>query len=205
MPTWSGTAWALNENGDVVTAYHVVKGGHVFAIRINDNLYYGKVIATDPGNDVAILHFNMPDLGYLPLQVTFKDGEVAAVYGYPHPDVFGTNLKVSFGHLFHTDPNSGDNGSGIIMTTDYAIGDTFVCPGNSGGPVYGTYGVVGLLDDGVAPFGVLNCSALGAGPTSIHVAELADKNHILFHIGNVFINPIKPLFTDGVIYQIIGQ
>lgn len=166
-----GTAWTLNENGYIVTAYHVVNKHNTFKAIIHGKVFDAELIASDPIHDLAILHIDRNQTDYLTLELKYSDGEKANMFGFPLPDKYGNSLKLSHGILKHQ-----------IVSSYFRITQTAVCPGNSGGPVVGTNGVMGVLTESVWPFvGEEHCSTIAQGPTAKDVANLATKNGILYH------------------------
>lgn len=160
----SGTAWALNSEGYMVTAYHVVKGTYKLAVMHNNRLVYAFVVATDTRNDIAIVKINSNTKG-IPLQLAYVDGEPSSLYGFPVPEKMGEYIHKFNGHVYTTTDHEYDF-RGLS------------CPGNSGGPLVGTRGVVGLASVGFSPFIQYGCSKHGAGPKAFFVAQLAQSYSI---------------------------
>lgn len=165
-----GTAWVLNESGYIVTANHVVKGRNTFKVVKRGLVLDAELIVVDAANDIAILRISEKQLDYLPLQLTYIDSEPASMFGYPLPAQYGDNLKTSSGTMKHQ-----------LISNYFRIYDAKVCPGNSGGPLIGTKGVIGVITESVFPFTRNNCSVTAQGPTSDKVAALAKANGIVFH------------------------
>jgi hypothetical protein len=126
------------------TAYHVVSQGRPIEVTLQDGtVMSAEVVATDPGNDVAIIELERPVAGLQPLLPGFlaqlKLGAPVIVIGHPHAlDVSGReegllNWSVSQGII------SGV-GSHQLQT------DAAVNPGNSGGPLIDCHGrVLGVV------------------------------------------------------------
>ena len=146
----SGTCFAINENGYIATAYHVIES--VSRIRIRgidgdfDKTYQAKVVASDKKNDLAILkiddnNFSGRFLGKIPYCFSNQIKEVGdeiIVLGYPLRAVMGDEIKLTNGLISSRTGFQGD------MTT-YQISAT-VQPGNSGGPLLDSNGnLIGII------------------------------------------------------------
>lgn len=161
----SGSAWFINQNGQIVTAYHVVNHNSHFFISYKGKLIRATVIGVDKYNDIAILSTSLKSTSYLPLEADYKDGEQAQLLGYPVPDTMGYNLKNKPAILHKSWVNKGE--------LDYT---GISCHGNSGGPVVGETGVVGTITHGITgsnPFS--KCSNNGYGPTTAEIIILGKK------------------------------
>jgi serine protease Do len=161
-----GTGFALSSNGYIATNYHVVKDADsVYVQNTAGESFRGKVIYTEPANDIAILQITDPTFKNLgPIPYNFKKsttdlGENVFTFGYPGGDVvFGPgSLTSSTGYM-------GD-------TTEYQVSIP-VNPGNSGGP---------LLDDKGNIIGIIN-----AKQTQVAGAAFAVKStYLLKAIQNI--------------------
>ena len=57
----AGSGFVIDEAGHILTNYHVIKDGKVLRLTLDDGTPLGaRVIATDPGSDVALLQANIP-------------------------------------------------------------------------------------------------------------------------------------------------
>jgi hypothetical protein len=161
----SGSAWFINKNGQIVTAYHVVNHNSHFFISYKGELVRATVIGVDKDNDIAVLGTGLKNTSYLPLETSYKDGEQAQLLGYPVPNTMGYNLK----------------NKPAILKKSWSLSDTVnyvgvSCHGNSGGPIVGETGVVGIITHGITfsnPLG--NCSNNGYGPTTSDIIILGKK------------------------------
>jgi hypothetical protein len=166
---YNGTAWFLNDQGYVVTAYHVVKGQSENYVVYKNKLYKAFIFAVDYSRDLVILRTEAPNTSYLPLDTTISYLEPTITYGYPLMSKWGTNLKSSYGNIQYSS----------IPSKYYSSAKT--CHGNSGGPVIGANGVLGIVNYGMPPFDKDQCSTNSYGTLSLYVARLADKYGIPFY------------------------
>lgn len=159
----SGTGFAIDNRGYFVTNYHVIDGAGGIGICIQKDgewvSYIGKVIKTDPTNDIAIIKIDdedFKDFNNIPYSFSYEAEDVAAdifTLGYPRVDVMGTDVKYTTGVInsrtgFHGDP------------THYQI-SAHIDHGNSGGPLFNAKGqIIGITDSGLdkAEFGDVNYS-----------------------------------------------
>ncbi len=138
--TFSGTGFALTENGYFVTSYHVIKGADsVYIENKNGSRYKLTRVFQDLDNDLAILKVDDPNFtsfGTLPYTVdkaAAELGEKVYTLGFPRDDmVFGEGSLSS---------QSGFEGD----TASYQISIP-LNPGNSGGPLFDERGnLIGII------------------------------------------------------------
>ncbi len=57
----AGSGFVIDEAGHILTNYHVIKDGRELRLTLDDGTPLGaRVIATDPGSDIALLQANIP-------------------------------------------------------------------------------------------------------------------------------------------------
>lgn len=163
MKSWYGTAFAINDQGDMVTAYHVVAHANHLMIMVNNVIYYVDVVATDPAHDVAIVHSDYKTSNYI--SVTNDRLSEIRVFGYPDANRYGFDLHESDGTAYY-----GGIGE------EYINVHAFVCEGNSGSPILNrNNSLEGILTNGEG-FGV--CSTDGYGPSVKYTIDLATEYNI---------------------------
>jgi len=131
----------VDDAGTVATAYHCVSSGRRTAVRTRDGIEgVGRVIASDPRNDLALLH--VPELegrGYLSVRTgSAQVGEDVWAIGHPYATAEGRAYEgllewsVTRGIVSAAGPR--------LVQVDAALN-----PGNSGGPVVDAEGqVIGI-------------------------------------------------------------
>lgn len=162
---WMGTAWFLNDQGYIVTAYHVVKGSKHFTFNYRNQVQEAYIFAVDYQNDIAILKTFLQNTPYLMIDSNITDGEPDKTYGFPRPLLYGDDLKISTGLIYNS------------WGTEYRS-TARTCPGNSGGPVIGKDGVLGIVNYGMPLFDKDGCSTHSYGTKSGYVVTLAHRNGI---------------------------
>ena len=148
----SGTGFLINDSGTILTNYHVVENASKLIVTLADNSQWpGKLIGTDPNNDLAVLKIDAPSNQYSVL--SFADssdivvGQKVLALGNP----FGLRLTLTTGIISALgrtiEARNGRKIEGVIQT------DAAINPGNSGGP---------LLDSEGKVIGI-NTAIIGAG------------------------------------------
>jgi len=150
----SGSGFVWDEQGHIVTNYHVVEDAHSIEVSFGkDNAAPAQVVGVDPANDLAVIQVNaLPD-GIRPIPKgdsnALQVGQIVAVIGNP------------FGHFQRTMT------SGIISALDRTIRDknqrvlrrmiqtdADINHGNSGGPLLDSQGrIIGIISAIYSPTG----------------------------------------------------
>jgi S1-C subfamily serine protease len=152
--TSSGTGFAINDQGYLVTNFHVVENSSEILVKgINSDFnkaYRAEIMLKDKNNDLALLRIidDIDSLGNPPYN--FKSslsevGESVFALGYPLRASMGDEIKLTNGIISSKSGFQGD-------ITSYQI-SVPVQPGNSGGP---------LLDNQGNVIGVISAKHLGA-------------------------------------------
>jgi len=124
----TGSAFAVNSKGNLVTNEHVVSNCNKIAIRKNEEYFTARLVVKNALLDLAIL--KVP--GYLlPTFVKFsqeiRSGQEVVALGYPLGDVLGDELKVTTGIIASM--------SGLMGNPNHLHFTAPVQPGSSGGPL----------------------------------------------------------------------
>ena len=140
----TGSGVIIDQQGHVLTNYHVVKGADKISITLADGTEVeGRVTGTDPENDIAVVQFDPHGkaLTTIPFgnSSTLKVGMKVLAIGNP----FGLDRTLTRGVVSGlARPLQTEDGYLIRETiqTDAAIN-----PGNSGGPLLNSHGSTGFL------------------------------------------------------------
>jgi S1-C subfamily serine protease len=147
-----GSGVIIDDQGDIITAFHVVSGATSIQVTFADGTQSGASVAVkQPANDIAILH---PDK--LPAQVVpailgnpnnMRVGDEAYAVGNPYGLYSSMSAGVISGFNRSFNPtNTNLQLKGLIQI------DTAVNPGNSGGPLLNREGqVIGIVEGLVNP------------------------------------------------------
>ena len=140
----SGTGFIIDKSGIIVTNFHVVENAKKLLVTLSDNSQWpGKLIGSDPNNDLAIVRIEAPARRYDSLEFSNSNdisvGQKVLALGNP----FGLRQTLTTGIISALGRTiAAKNGRKIegIIQTDAAIN-----PGNSGGPLLDSEGkVIGI-------------------------------------------------------------
>lgn len=136
--TGSGIIW--DDQGDVLTNFHVIQGASEATIRLADGRKFrASLVGASPGHDIALLRigvaFHRPAPIPIGTSADLKVGQKVFAIGNP----FGLDWSLTTGIVSALDrslPGSnGEGGVAHLIQTDAAIN-----PGNSGGPLLDSSG-----------------------------------------------------------------
>ncbi len=141
-----GSGVVVNENGDILTAFHVVDGAGEIEVHFADGSQStAEIVSAEPENDIAVLHPDPPPGLIVPAILgnpgAMRVGDEAFAIGNP----LGLAASMSAGVISGFDrsipiDDSDQRLEGLIQF------DTAVNPGNSGGPLLNRQGqVVGIV------------------------------------------------------------
>lgn len=134
-----GSGSIIDDHGYVLTNYHVVEKAYKVTITLADGTQFpGKVVGSDPENDLAIVKFD-PGTAKL-TTIAFgsssdlKAGQKVLAIGNP----FGLNRTLTTGIVSGLGrPIKSDKG---LIMRDMIQTDAAINPGNSGGPLLDSHG-----------------------------------------------------------------
>jgi S1-C subfamily serine protease len=142
-----GSGFVIDENGHIITNYHVVRGADDLEIAFSSGYKIrGEVIGTDSDSDIAIIKVDAPPDKLHPLPLgdsnQLKVGQIVVAIGNPlgYDGTMTTGVISSLGRTLdslHEAPGGNFFTAGDIIQTDAAIN-----PGNSGGPLLNLDGEV---------------------------------------------------------------
>ena len=135
VPQGAGSGFIWNEQGYVVTNYHVIQNASAAHVILNDqSAYDAQIVGADPGHDLAVLKIS-PPLGVTLVPIPIGSSEDLtvgqSVFAIGNP--FGLDQTLTTGiisALKRTITGVAGNPIEDVIQTDAAIN-----PGNSGGPL----------------------------------------------------------------------
>jgi len=137
-----GSGVIIDKNGYILTNYHVVEGAQsITAILANGKKIKGRVIGSDPNNDLAVIKVDAKNLPVAVLGDSnrIRVGQLAVAIGNP----FGLQQTVTSGVVSAMGRSISEGGGKVLenlIQTDASIN-----PGNSGGPLVNSRGqVIGI-------------------------------------------------------------
>jgi putative serine protease PepD len=169
----TGSGFEVDEEGDVVTAAHVVdEASSVEVIFQDGTTRKAEVLGIDEASDLAVIKFNPEGIELHPLTVgdssALKVGAAVAAIGAPFEYAWSFSTGIVSGLDRTIEAPNGFSVSHAIQT------DAAVNPGNSGGPLLNAEGeVIGVVDQIATDGSADQSSGVGfAVPSSLVAAEL---------------------------------
>lgn len=153
VPRGTGSGFVWDDQGHIVTNYHVIAGSSAAQIRFSDQRgFSAELIGASPQHDLAVLRVRMTGQKPTPLPLgTSQDlqvGQKVLAIGNP----FGFDHTLTTGVISALDRSIDDDNGGAIhrlIQTDAAIN-----PGNSGGPLLDSAGrLIGMNTSIFSPSG----------------------------------------------------
>ena len=151
QPVGSGSGFIIDDQGHIVTNWHVVTGGEKFQVIFADgSTHDAKLIGSDQFSDLAVVQVS----GKLPGTVAFGDsakvepGEPVLAMGSPLGAFTNTVTEGIVSAIGRTFPQSQSQGPQLY--TNLIQHDAAINPGNSGGPLFDLNGdVIGVNTLGI--------------------------------------------------------
>ncbi|MCI0563722.1 MAG: trypsin-like peptidase domain-containing protein [Nitrososphaera sp.] len=142
-----GSGFVYDDNGHVITNYHVVNaGGRLDVTFLDGTVYRATLIGSDPFTDLAVLYVQeAPAEKLVPLPLAdstrIRVGEQVAAIGNP----FGLSGSMSAGIVSGLGRLIPSQEAGAFSIPDVIQTDAPINPGNSGGPLLNMRGeVIGI-------------------------------------------------------------
>ncbi len=191
QPVGSGTGFIIDDQGHIVTNWHVVQGGDDFLVILsNGERRPATLVGSDSLSDLAVVQIQ----GDLPAVASFGDsdalevGETVLAIGSPLGTFTNTVTEGIVSALGRDLPQSNYNN---LIQHDAAIN-----PGNSGGPLFDLHGeVIGVNTLGLSEQGGQSIQglffALPGNQVQSIVSKLIANGHVVY-----------PFF--GISYQTIN-
>ena len=135
----SGSGFFITKDGYLITNHHVVARATTIRVRTEKSLLDGKLIGTDPKNDIALVKVEgkFTPVGFNSRR-SARLGETVFTIGYPMPTVQGFSPKVTKGVVSSL--------TGVQDDVRMYQFDAPVQPGNSGGALADSQGcIVGVV------------------------------------------------------------
>lgn len=180
-----GSGFVWDKEGHIITNNHVVEGADKITVTFYDGTTVtGKVVATDPDSDLAVVKVDVPTNRLQPVQISdstqVKVGQLAIAIGNPY-GLEGTmteGIVSAVGRLLPVE--SGDVQTPVYSIPDVIQTDAPLNPGNSGGVLVDAQGqVIGVTSAIISPAGA--SAGIGfAVPSAIVqkvVPVLIEKGH----------------------------
>jgi S1-C subfamily serine protease len=192
-----GSGVLFTEEGDILTASHVVQTADVVAVEFpNGMIRRAEIISSDPVADVARVRLveAIPE-GFHPAPLGNSDdvrvGSQVLVVGAP----FGVGHTLSVGHV--SARRLTLSGKATLREVEYFQTDAAIYPGNSGGPMFNLDGeIVGIVSHLVRAPGVTS-GGLGFAVTSNVVRQLVVE-------GRAFWSGVDDVIVQGALSEALN-
>jgi len=140
IPAGTGSGFVWDENGNIVTNFHVIEGAHKLTVSFsNTKSYPAKLVGVEPRKDIAVLRVEGAPKEHLRnLMVAdsaeLEVGQKTLAIGSP----FGLDQTLTVGVVSATE--RAMLGIGNVTIRDMIQTDASINPGNSGGPLLDSRG-----------------------------------------------------------------
>jgi S1-C subfamily serine protease len=139
IPQGTGSGFVWDQDGHIVTNYHVVQEAERASVTLNDgSTYPATLVGVAPDKDLAVLHIDAPPSKLLPLPIgksaNLKVGQKVLAIGNP----FGLDQTLTTGVI----SGLGREIKSVTQRPIYDViqTDASINPGNSGGPLLDSSG-----------------------------------------------------------------
>jgi S1-C subfamily serine protease len=140
VPAGSGSGFAWDDAGTIVTNFHVVQGARSLTVTLNtQKTYPARIIGVEPRKDIAVIKIDVPPGTLAPLRVAnpkeaLEVGQKTIAIGNP----FGLDHTLTTGVISALGRQV--EGVGGVTIRDMIQTDAAINPGNSGGPLLDSSG-----------------------------------------------------------------
>jgi S1-C subfamily serine protease len=140
VPAGSGSGFAWDDAGTIVTNFHVVQGARSLTVTLNtQKTFPARIIGVEPRKDIAVIKIDVPPGTLAPLRVAdpkeaLEVGQKAIAIGNP----FGLDHTLTTGVISALGRQV--EGVGGVTIRDMIQTDAAINPGNSGGPLLDSSG-----------------------------------------------------------------
>lgn len=140
IPQGAGSGFVWDENGHIITNYHVVQGGNNFVVTFHNDpkQYKAKIVGTAPEKDIAVLKLQEKPAKLSPITFgTSKELQVGQ-YSFAIGSPFGLDYTLTTGVISALGRKI--DGIGGVKINDMIQTDAAINMGNSGGPLLDSAG-----------------------------------------------------------------
>ena len=139
IPQGTGSGFVWNDQGHVITNFHVIQGASALRVTLADNSEWdARVVGMAPDQDLAVLFINAPKSRLKPIAVGQSANLLVGQRVFAIGNPFGLDQTLTTGIISalgrEINGASGRKISGVIQT------DAAINPGNSGGPLLDSAG-----------------------------------------------------------------
>ena len=181
IPQGAGSGFVWDDDGHVVTNYHVVQGGDAARVTLSDqSVWEGRPVGFYADADIAVLKIQAPPRLLTPIQVGTSEGLHVGQDVFAIGNPFGLDHTLSTGvvsGLGREIPSIGGRPIQGAIQTDAAIN-----PGNSGGPLLDSAGrLIGVNTQIYSPSGASAGVGFAVPVDTVHrvVTQLIEHGRVV--------------------------
>jgi S1-C subfamily serine protease len=139
VPAGSGSGFVWDDQGHIVTNFHVVDGARSLSVAFHDQeTFEAKLVGVEPRKDIAVIKVEAPGKMLVPIHVAkgqqVEVGQKTVAIGNP----FGLDHTLTTGVVSAIGRQV--QGAGGVSIRDMIQTDAAINPGNSGGPLLDSQG-----------------------------------------------------------------
>ncbi len=179
VPQGTGTGFIIDEEGHIVTNWHVVTGGEEYAVALSDGTTVeAELIGIDPRDDLAVVKIapeSVPATVPLGDSNAIQPGQPVVAIGSPL-GAFTNTVTAGIVSGLDRDGFGGLYGANCQNYANLIQHDAAINPGNSGGPLFNMQGeVIGVNTLGLPEAGGTIVQGLFFAVPSNQVTEVAQQ------------------------------
>jgi S1-C subfamily serine protease len=140
MPQGAGSGFVYDDQGHIITNYHVVEGGQSFNISFHNDpkKYKARIVGVAPEKDIAVLKLDDRPAKLFPIVFGASKDLVVGQYSFAIGSPFGLDYTLTSGVISALGRKI--DGIGGVKITDMIQTDAAINMGNSGGPLLDSNG-----------------------------------------------------------------
>jgi 2-alkenal reductase len=197
QPAGAGTGFFIDENGDIVTNWHVVDGGDSFVVIYADGSQHkATLVGQDPRSDLAVVKVKDKVPATVPLGNSddLEVGQTVLAIGSPLGQFTNTGTEGIVSALGRN--NLAQQGA-CQQYQNLIQHDAAINPGNSGGPLFDLKGqVVGVNTLGIPSENGRpvkgRCFAIRSNTVKQSVSQIIENGHVAYPYLGVSIVQLDP-------------
>lgn len=142
VPQGTGTGFVWDDEGHIVTNFHVVQGGNSFVVTFHKDKkqYKATVVGIAPKQDIAVLKLKTLPKNLKPIKIGSSKDLKVGQFGFALGNPFGFDHSISQGIISALGRKI--DGIGGVKIHDMIQTDAAINQGNSGGPLLNSSGEV---------------------------------------------------------------
>ena len=135
VPQGAGSGWVWDNEGHIITNFHVVQGGNSFVVTFyNDpKRYTATIVGTAPEKDIAVLKLKERPSKLSPVDLGSSKDLLVGQFSYAIGSPFGLDYSLTHGVISALGRKI--EGIGGVKINDMIQTDASINQGNSGGPL----------------------------------------------------------------------